>query len=352
MRSTGLEQQVAVLLAAVGALLASLGVRAVLPEQFLLDDGHLQLAMSGGSLFTDAESFQEVAAMYTALHLDDAAPLAGLLGMGVYVGALLLAAGWERIAQLSPLSLLVTMAFLVPALAYLAQYTKELVTLSAALVVVAVPGGRGRLGTVLGEGAVLAAALAYGATLRPYWLLIAGVYLGWRVLLPRTANPLLLIALPLAAYAMLQPAFRIVLGHGLQGQREWANAERAGTSVNTLITSIAPDADGLLGVLAALAMIALMVVPLDLLTSGEIFQLASGAAILAVWTLVLAPVVTGRFVGAAGPGAIRATRAASLLLAFLVVQALFEPDYGSALKHLTPLLPLVLIVHLHRRTPA
>ncbi|MFC7376089.1 hypothetical protein ACFQRD_12510 [Brachybacterium sp. GCM10030268] len=344
-REAGIDNQILVLLAAAGALMASLGIRPYLPEHFLWDDGLLELTIHGGSLVDEAESFERVGHLYALAGLGEAPPLAALLGVALYCSGILLAVGWERTARLSMPSLLVTMAFFVPALAYLAQYSKELVTLGVAMLVVVIPDGRGRLSTAMGELAVIGGALAYGATLRPYWLIIAVMYIGWRILLPRTAHPLLLVALPAAAYAVLQPLFQAVLGHGLQGAREWSNAERAGEQVNTLIQSVAPDARGALGVLAALAMLALMVVPVQLLVSGDAFHLASGIAIVVVWALVLVPVLGGRFVGARSP---RATRAASLLLAFLVVQALFEPDYGSALKHLTPLLPLVLMVHLHR----
>jgi hypothetical protein len=36
----------------------------------------------------------------------------------------------------------------------------------------------------------------------------------------------------------------------------------------------------------------------------------------------------------------------SVLWAVLTVQAIFEPDYGSYLRHLTPMLPLILAVTL------
>jgi len=37
-------------------------------------------------------------------------------------------------------------------------------------------------------------------------------------------------------------------------------------------------------------------------------------------------------------------RGCSLALAMVSIQAVFEPDYGSYLRHLTPLLPLLLFV--------
>ena len=47
----------------------------------------------------------------------------------------------------------------------------------------------------------------------------------------------------------------------------------------------------------------------------------------------------------------RPERAVALLLGLVVVQAIFEPDYGSYLKHLSPMLPLFLaLLPLARRT--
>lgn len=41
----------------------------------------------------------------------------------------------------------------------------------------------------------------------------------------------------------------------------------------------------------------------------------------------------------------------SFLLALLTVQALFEPDYGSYLRHLTPVLPLLLCILARTKMP-
>lgn len=357
LRDAGIDNQMVVLLAAASTLVASLSIRSLLPEQFLRDDALLQQTIEYGSLIAPPDSFERVGQVYAALGLAAAPPLAALAGVSLYVGALLAAVGWGRVARLSAPTLALTLAFFMPALVYLAQYSKELVTVALTLLVLTLPEGRSRVGRAAAELAVVGAALAYGAVLRPYWLIVAAVYIVWRLLLPRTAHPAMLLLVPALVYAALQPVFRQVLGHGLQGQREWANAERADDQVNTLIQSVSPDAEGVAGVFAALAMLGLMVLPMPLLASGEALQLASGAAIAGIWALVLVPVLSARMLdagtaGAAGAaGAVRAARAAALLLAFLTVQALFEPDYGSALKHLTPLLPLVLAVHLHRGRP-
>lgn len=342
------------------ALLVAPFVRAVLPEPYLLDDGHIRHTMEGSAFGSTAESFQAVADTYVLLGLDASPGLAALLGIAVYAVALVAAAGWDRLRGLRGGDLVVLVLALGPAMVYLAQYSKEFATLAVTLVLLALPAGRTRGGVLVAEAALLAAMLAYAGTLRPYWALVAVFYVVLRVLLPRTAHPLLLLAVPVVGYAMLQPAFQALLGLGLQGNREWSNAERGAdvASVGTLITSIAPEATGAVGVGAAVVMLLLMVVPVPLLVTGNPVHLAAALLFLVLWALVLVPVLRGRLVRHEGtegaPGAVtlpsavrvRATRAAALLLAFLLVQALFEPDYGSALKHLAPLLPLLLLVHL------
>lgn len=352
MTRTGMSNQIILVILAGAALIVAPAMRFVLPERFLLDDAHLQLAMEPQTMHLTDSSFQGVAAVYTALGLEHLAPIAGLANVTLFVLCTVLAVGWERVRAASPLELAAVGACLVIGLAYLGQYSKELITLViGALVLI---GPRRRAWDVV----LVLACVAYGVFLRPYWFLVGAFYLCWRFVLPRTRRPLLLLIVVIALYAALQPAFGIVLSGGLQSQREAVNTVRENPeSVGSLITSPLPDAAGPLGVLAALLMVVLLIVPLPLLAGGSPFHMASGMVILALWLAVLVPVLGGRLVErrSAPPSRSRtiATRAASLLLALLLAQALFEPDYGSYLKHLAPLLPLALaLLPASRRAPA
>lgn len=359
------------------SLLAALLARDVLPEQFLRDDAHLRSSMQAGASGADAAAFRDVATVYAALGWDAAPHLAALASMSLFVMGLLAAVGWARAMRLRVVDLLVSVAMLVPACAYLAQFTKETFSSAVVLLLLLAPTGpavRGaeveavaplraaRVPVLAGEALIIAGCAVYGAMLRPYWLIIAAAYPILRVVTARTAHPLLLLALAGGLYAVLQPLFHLVLGSGLQGQRDWANAQRAEVpvSVNSLITSVAPDATGWLGVAAALAMIGLIILPVPLLSAGTVYHMLAGAAITGTWLLVLVPLLRGQLriahastaqvlSGAPDHRGVQARRAVALLLALLLLQALFEPDYGSVLKHLTPLLPLVIAVHLHGR---
>lgn len=341
MTHRGSANQIILVILAGAALIAAPAVRFVLPERFLLDDTHLQLAMDPQTMRLTDSSFQGVAAVYTVLGLEHLAPIAGLANVALFVICTVLAVGWERVRGTKPLELAAVGACLVIGLAYLGQFSKELISLvTCALVLV---GPRRRAWDVV----LVLACIVYGVLLRPYWLLVGVLYVCWRLVLPRTRRLLLLLLLVVALFAALQPAFAIFLGGGLQSQREAVNTVRENPeSVGSLITSPLPDAAGPMGVLAALLMVILLVVPIPLLASLSPFHMASGVVILVLWLAVLAPVLRGGLVerGAERPTRSRtvAARAASLLLALLLTQALFEPDYGSYLKHLAPLLPLAL----------
>lgn len=341
MSTRGAGNQIAVVLLAGCALLAALVARFALPERFLRDDNHLQLAMDPHTAYLTADSFQAVGSIYRWLGLQDAAPIAALLAVGIFVGCVFAAVGWERLRDAQMLDLLAIYAALVIGVVYLGQYSKELVTLLVGALVLLLPRGR------VGDAALILVCVSYGGVIRDYWLLIGALYLMWRVVLPLTRRPILLLLPPVLAYAALQPVFRTVFGGGLQIQRSSVNGIRENLdAVGSLIQSPLPDVTGPVGILAALLMVLMLVVPLPLLLSPSAYYLFSALLVMGIWTVVLLPLARGRLAVPHGitpsRAQIVAIRSAALLLSLLMVQALFEPDYGSYLKHLTPLLPLAL----------
>lgn len=337
LHARGLGNQIAVTLIIGGALILSPFARYVLPPRFLLDDGHLQDSMDR-HIIRDSESFLLTADIYAAVGLAGRPALAAMVTVGLFAASALLAIGWDRLRDQTLIGLAAIGVSFVLALAYMAQYTKEFVTLMVGLLVLILPEGR------RWDGAAAAVCLIYAATIRPYWAIIAVAFLVWRVALARLRHPLWLLIIPLIMYSALTPAFESILGYGIQGAREWSNGERTGTGtqVSTLIESPIPGATGVLGVLSAMIMLALLIVPVPLLASGTPYHMASGALILGIWAVVLWPIVRGELSVRPAVVNTRTARAAALLLALVFTQSLFEPDYGSYLKHLTPLLPLAL----------
>lgn len=333
MRTDGTTVQLTALLCLGGTLLASLFARPHLPAQFVRDDGHIRRAILDPHT-TDAASFRTIAQLYRTLGLAEAAPLAALLGVGVFVVAVFAAIGWQDLGRLTWVGPLLLAGACGVAVVYLGQFSKELVTVSVAAIVLLLPR------TLLGEAGVVLVCLLHGLLLRPYWVLIALLYVAVRLLRHHRAHPLLLVAALVAGYAALGIAFSLVLGGGLESQREWMNAERAGTAVDTLIVGPFPEATGMLSVLSVLTVLSMLLLPLPLLASGEVEHIAAAVLLATVWVLVLREMLRRNQAPALSTP--NAPRAACLLLAVVTVQALFEPDYGSYLKHLAGLMPLAL----------
>ena len=101
-----------------------------------------------------------------------------------------------------------------------------------------------------------------------------------------------------------------------------------------------------------------LVLPVPLVLLGSPLYLVFAVGITLPWLVLAAGLARGphRLLAGAPPAGDAVTtaalRSAALLVAYLTVQSFFEPDYGSYLRHLTPMLPLLLAVVLTRSSPA
>ena len=324
------------LLIAVGGFAVVLAplVRSFLPERFLLDDGHLRLAIVNPGYAPEDKSFHVLAQVYNSLGIGQAPAIASTLTILVLVFCVLLAIGfgdWDRVGIVGMALMLLTFGL---GLAYLAQYTKELVTLFVALVVLLATKSSNEYVRAI---VIIGSCLLYGALVRPYWMLIAALIPCVWFSLRRISRPLLIIGLVVIAYIGLDIAFEIVRGDALGATREWVNSARTEGPVATLISApdlgTGPGAD----VVAILIVAFWLLIPIPLFAMASPYYLVAGAAIVGLWSIVAVAIVRRR----AREDSRIAWTAAVLVSVFLVL-VIFEPDYGSYLKHLTPLLPLFL----------
>ena len=111
-------------------------------------------------------------------------------------------------------------------------------------------------------------------------------------------------------------------------------------STATLIPRYVAGEGQLVGILNNLLTMVFMVIPMPLLALMRPYYLASALLIFALWANVFLgfrklKVSTNTW----------ALRAFALMVGFLVAQGVFEPDYGSALRHLAPLVPAIILLH-------
>lgn len=329
----------------------SLVARRFLPERFLLDDYHIKLAIESPLAGEEkSQSVRNIAAVYRFLGLGYDPAVDALLTIAVFTLTVFAAARWAEIARFGVVGVSVLAICFLCAVVYLAQYSKESIPVLLVLLLLTMPRHAGA------ELVFVGAAITYGALFRQYWFCVAAFYLVWRLLLTKTRNPLWILAAVVVLYSLLEVVFQNVLGEGLTSFRELVNDSREGAAVASLIVDPLAG-NGFSMVPSAVLMLLGLLVPVQLFLSGNAFHIVSGAMIAFLWITALTGILRSkrgpREVSELGLHArtkvdsnrsLRATRAASLLLAVVMVQAIFEPDFGSYLKHLTPLLPLFLVL--------
>lgn len=323
----------------------SLFAWSVLPERFLMDNDHIAWVMNGPVEFPeDSGSFQNVGMLYTALGLNDKPALTGLLTLMLFTVTVFSAAHWSDIARFGWIGAGVLLISFACASVYLAQYSKECMPLMLVLLLMVMPRH------LVSELVFIVLAILYAIWFRPYWAIIAALYVGWRYWLRKERRVTTSVLVVILVYAVLQLIFAIFVGTSLTATRTAVNDSRMNEDVGSLISDPLPSTP-LLMVPNALLLLLSLIVPVPLLLKQSVFHLISGLMIAFIWIASLTQIFGTRQKAVRGLGSspltsvaagrcLRAARASALLISVVCVQAIFEPDFGSYLKHLTPLMPL------------
>lgn len=345
-RTRAIAVVVLCLISAGSFLYMALG-RPYLPANFLGDGYLIQRIALERSGFVHDISYERTAAVYRYLQVADSPLLAGLLGYTAMVATVVLATR----GRLSGLRHLATawVATLCLALGavYLGWYNKDFIVLAVmAGFVLQVrrsnPARRWYL-TVIPM-------LAYAALFRPYWLVIAALFVGFYLAATYRATPsfwrllLRLYLLSQLALMAIVIVFQTVTGRPITTVRSEANAERLGDpGAASAITPWLDTVEPLSTILnISLTQIAL-VLPWPLAATGEMRHLPYAAGIAVLWWSSAAILGAG-YPSLSDSGRSAVQFATAFFVALITVQALFEPDFGSYLRHLTPTLPLLLAV--------
>jgi hypothetical protein len=335
--------------------------RNFLDEKFTLDAIWIQSTLNIPDASLDpADPFRNAAFVYRMLGLANLPDVAAMAPIAVFGVALIAAIRWSELPRLTPLGLAAISVCYVLALIYLAQYSKEFVSLLVVALVLLLPRGG------IPEVVLVGAMVSYAITIRPYWGIVVVLYVVGRILLPRVRGLIPVLIFVVVTYGCLQVAFNRFLGEALSFSRVAVNSLRAdiNISVGSLIVDFLPDEVALQWLNAFLVFLSLLF-PWPLILAGSPTYVVMAVVLGFLWGLVAwsilqiqrerAAIRRGRHAQSArrAPlgGAVRALltertprpeRAVALLLALVIVQAIFEPDYGSYVKHMVPALPLFL----------
>lgn len=319
----------------------TVAAHSLLPPRFSYDSVTLQRVATGEYQPLEDTSYLYVGRLYAWLGMAERPWMATVLGIGLAMVGLYVALRRARGVATFPVYLMVGL-YVTTSSVYLGIYSKDVWALVVILVVLlAPPGWRGEL-------AIIATVCAYAYFLRTYWFLVLLIYLGLRVLTAtklHRSRVVTGIVVVVVGVTVLSP---IVLGTDIQNVRESVNLSRLGDpDASTAIW--APEFGlGQAGdVMENAALLAGLVVPVDLLLQGSPEYVVYFVVIVCVWGMFARAVffgcgriLDGRSTGRGDP---QVVRAALLAVAFVTTQGFFEPDYGSYLRHLTPVLLLVIV---------
>ncbi len=189
---------------------------------------------------------------------------------------------------------------------------------------------------------ILIVSIVIGLFFRNYWLLTAFFYVVFLSLFksPRDYFKFNRLIALVSVYFVVCTVYELNFGSQLQDIRTGLNQFRVGSE--SAVSQISYALDGSSPTISSLNIavtLFFLIVPLPLLLQGPLYWIFA-AGILYFWFSVLSAIWKK---GDSNHHLVwlQSTR---LLFAFLATQAVFEPDYGSYLRHLAPLVTLALVV--------
>ena len=317
----------------------------LLPPKFDRDAQVIQnlLAKPGLVRHEDYGSFATITSVYHALGLANSPTLAGFFGVIIAHCALAVVLWRMRPIRVTAFSVCALVLYSLLVGVYQGVYTKEIIISTVVIVVAAVPTG---LQSAWIWDCVLAVVMAaLGHYFRPYWVLIAVFFFGLRLFVSNTALSrrwittrrfvLLMVACSLVASLVI-----VARGFPADHYRTLVNAGR-GADTGPLIGRFVEHPEPIAGIVNVVLSTVMLIFPVTLATKLSPYYLVIFVVIASFWASYFHAVRQWLHSDYRPP---LVGRAVCLIAAFAVVQGLFEPDYGSALRHLTPLIPLFFIV--------
>jgi uncharacterized membrane protein len=312
------------------------------PQRFLYDSKKIATIAGGYQGYDSDKSFSAVGAIYRELGLADQPTWAAMVGYLLFVAVLLISLR-GRIGNAGLIGLALIAGSAVLAVVYVGTYSKDVFVLPIALIALWKKRG------LWPELALVAAMAYYALEFRDYWYLVIGGYIGFRLVMARRFSVRRMIGAALAALVVLSVVFQNYLGVELDFYRTKVNEVRIGdVDTRTLIEPFF-DLEGPVGSFLNSALVLLtFAVPLPLIVRLSPYYLVVAAFLVVLWFMFGRAVHLSTDESRTDP---RWARLVALVLGLTVVQSVFEPDYGSYVRHLTPLLPLMLAVILWRPGP-
>ena len=311
--------------------------RDLLPEKFFYD-GDTIIAIAQGRIESGGDtSFGNVARIYQILGLSERPFIASFVGFSLFFLTLVMLRKRLEAAQLTFGSALAFYLASVLGGVYLGYYSKDVVV---SVLVIACFGAynNARVRLLI----IISFMVVYGLMFRQYWLAVLLAFVLFRTLKILTFRARTLVATVAATSAVVSLfVFKWLDLSGPNAIRTSINDSRLGSpDAASAIGAFFRQDSVLAGVLNVVLALFLLTVPVALAMLGTPYYVFLAVCIAFIWSFVFRGVLGRR----TALGNQFFVDSMCMILALVAVQAVFEPDYGSALRHWTPMLPFMLFV--------
>jgi hypothetical protein len=309
-----------------------LNVRNIFPDKFFFDNSTLRQFLQGSGL--EDKAFQSTAKFYRFLGFSDETSffIESLMSWFIYTVFLLLFCWRNYKVFVSPTSIVLVCVWTVIYGAYVSVMGKDQVS----LVLV------GLIPLVLGKNLskysiwLVVFSLLYGMFFRTYWLIIillaviASVPI--KIKKSRWVRLFLLVMGVVAVFAV----YRIFLHESIMDVRVTTNASRIGSDyAQSIIQNVVPSTNIFADILNWLHTLLILLFPVGITGVSQILYYG--------WFWLVVFVIINKQKGIRLNGNLPTKYLINFVVSFVLVQAMFEPDLGSALRHQVVLFPIVVM---------
>ncbi|AMO78186.1 hypothetical protein [Pseudomonas citronellolis] len=325
----------AIIWIAIAALLILIAFtkKSIFPERFFFDEEAIWSFMQYAPRFNIGEAYSSTAAFYKLLGASPQSNTFIALSCLGIIFTIYRSTQYEKITSIDFVTLMLIIYFGILSMTYMTLLSKDLIVFL--ILYSFIPLARnGMRGLVLWT---LVAAL-YAAYFRLYWILFLLEFWGVFFLLRFRNHPiLLLLYIPLSLLA-LSIAFKVLLGVELDSFRTSINDVREADNARTMILPWVSGSGIFSGWINSSITWATLIVPIPLAVLITPYYLSITLFILMfyykLWKKALNKLDF--------KNNLSGSSSALLIISFTAIQSIFEPDYGSYLRHLTPFFPVFL----------
>lgn len=253
--------------------------------------------------------------------------LAPILAISSYLIVIILVFKKYEVKLISFLKFLLIVAYSAMAMVYISTYSKDLVLFLLVIVPFVIFEKKNLLLWTL-------FVLFYAYFFRTYWVIT--ILLFWTLKFFVVKKPKLLLVFIPFFYLLVSFVYNYIFGVSLSLIRYNANLDRDASLAQTAINTYISGTSFLLEAINFFLTFIFLIIPIPLLLLAKPFYIILSLLIVVFFynflRLYAQEYDNKKF-----------ANIFSFVIAFMLVQSLFEPDYGSFVRHLSPLYPIIFV---------